>query len=112
MSISNRTRGTLMVVVGAIIMSFEGLLIRQVSVDRWTMICWRGFFVFSTLSIGMIVCWRRRFLSRFFAIGWTGVDRGGHYGHRQYLFRNRVHPHLDLQYTGYHQRRSIDSSII
>jgi len=73
MSISNRTRGTLMVVVGAIIMSFEGLLIRQVSVDRWTMICWRGFFVFSTLSIGMIVCWRRRFLSRFFAIGWTGV---------------------------------------
>jgi len=73
MSISNRTRGTLMVVVGAIIMSFEGLLIRQVSVDRWTMICWRGFFVFSTLSIGMIICWRRRFLSRVFAIGWTGV---------------------------------------
>ncbi|MEA1928711.1 MAG: EamA family transporter [Candidatus Auribacterota bacterium] len=73
MSISNRTRGTLMVVIGAIIMSFEGLLIRQVSADRWTMICWRGFFVFSTLSIGMIVCWRRRLLSRFFAIGWTGV---------------------------------------
>ena len=73
MSISNRMRGTLMVVVGAIIMSFEGLLIRQVSADRWTMIYWRGIFVFFTLSSALTVCWRRKVFSRYRAIGWTGV---------------------------------------
>ena len=73
MSLSNHTRGTLMVVVGATIMSFEGLLIRQVSADRWTMIYWRGFFVFLSLSTGLIFYWRRQVFSRFRAIGWTGV---------------------------------------
>ncbi len=73
MTLSDRTRGTLMVVVGVTVLSFQGVLIRQVSADRWTLICWRGFFIFLSLSIGMIVCWRRRAFSRFRAIGWTGV---------------------------------------
>ncbi len=73
MTLSDRTLGTLMVVVGVTVLSFQGLLIRQISADRWTLICWRGFFMFLSLSIGLMVCWRRRALSRFRAIGWTGV---------------------------------------
>lgn len=73
MTISDQTRGTLMVVIAVTVMSVEGLLIRQVTTDRWTLICWRGSFTFLSLLIGMTVCWRRRTLSRFFAIGWPGV---------------------------------------
>ena len=73
MTLSNQTRGTLMVVVAVFVLSIEGLLIRYVSADRWTLICWRGLLVFISLSIGLIVCWRRRSLSRFLAIGWNGV---------------------------------------
>jgi len=71
--ISNRTRGTLMVVAGVLLLSVQGLLIRQVAANRWTLICCRGFLMFVSLSIGLTVCWRRRSLSRFLAIGWTGV---------------------------------------
>jgi len=73
MTLSDRTRGTLMAVVGVTVLSFQGLLIRQVSADSWTLICLYGFFMFLSLSIGLIVCWRRRAFSRFRAIGWTGV---------------------------------------
>ena len=73
MTFSDRTRGTLMVVIGVTVLSIQGLLIRQVSANRWTLICWRGFLMFISLSIGLSVCWRRRSLSRFLAIGWTGV---------------------------------------
>jgi len=76
MTLSDRTRGTLMVVIGVTVLSFQGLLIRQVSADRWTLICWYGFFMFLSLSIGLIVCWRRRAFSRIRAIGWTGVIAG------------------------------------
>ena len=70
---SNRARGTLMVVAGALLLSVQGLLIRQVTADRWTLIYWRGFLMFVSLAIGMIICWRRRSLSRFLAIGWPGL---------------------------------------
>jgi len=73
MTLSNQTRGTLIMVIGVTALSIQGLLIRQVSADRWTLICWRGFFLFLSLSIGLIVCWRRRAFSRFRAIGWKGV---------------------------------------
>lgn len=72
-TLSDRTRGTLMVVVAVIVLSIQGLLIRQISTDRWTLIFWRGLFMFFSISIGMIVCWRRQAFSRFRAIGWTGV---------------------------------------
>lgn len=62
-----------MVIIAVTVMSVEGLLIRQVTTDRWTLICWRGPFTFLSLLIGMTVCWRRRTLSRFCAIGWPGV---------------------------------------
>jgi len=52
MTLSNQTRGTLMVVVAVFVLSIEGLLIRYVSADRWTLICWRGLLVFISLSIG------------------------------------------------------------
>jgi drug/metabolite transporter (DMT)-like permease len=73
MAISDRTRGTLLVVTGVLFLSVQGLLIRQVSASRWTLICWRGFLMFVSLSIGLTICWRRRSLSRFLAIGWPGV---------------------------------------
>lgn len=73
MTISDQARGTLMVVVGVIFISFEGLLVRQVSTDRWTLICWRGFFSFVCISTWLLFFWRQETLSRCLRIGWTGI---------------------------------------
>ena len=71
--LSDQTRGTLLVVAAVLVLSIQGLIIRWICVDRWTLIFWRGFFMFLSLSIVLIICWRRQTYSRFLAIGWTGV---------------------------------------
>lgn len=73
MTISDRMRGTIMVVCGMLVLSIEGSLIRWVTTDRWTLMFWRGLFMFLSLSLGFIACRSKRRLSSFCAIGWTGV---------------------------------------
>lgn len=73
MTISERTRGTLMVVIGVTVLSIQGLLIRQITADRWTLICCRGFFMFISLAIWLSLSWRRRAFSQCRRIGWAGL---------------------------------------
>ncbi len=73
MILSDRTRGTLMVVIGVAVLSIQGLLIRYVSADRWTLICCRGIFMFAVLSIWLSLSWRRRAFSQCRRIGWAGL---------------------------------------
>lgn len=77
MTRSDQTRGTLMVVGGVLILSVQGLLIRQVSANHWTLICWRGFFTFISLLLWLLFSWRSRTLSRCLRIGWPGVVAAG-----------------------------------
>lgn len=62
-----------MVVIAVFVLSIQGLLVRLISVDRWTMICWSGFFSFVSLSIGFIFFWRGQTLSRFVETGLSGI---------------------------------------
>lgn len=73
MVISGSTRGTLMVVIGVTVLSIQGLLIRHVTSDRWALICWRGFFMFISLSFWLFLSWRRQVFSYCRRIGWSGL---------------------------------------
>ena len=70
-----RTRGTLLVVLSAIIWSLGGLLVRLIEADEWTTIFWRSLFATLTLvSCFPIVLGRNaRFLAAFRALGWPGL---------------------------------------
>lgn len=73
MAFSNQSRGTLMVVVAVTLISVEGLLVRQISADRWSLICWRGVLMFMSLTLWLIVCWRSQTPSKFRLIGIPGL---------------------------------------
>ncbi|MGP8290968.1 DMT family transporter [Vreelandella zhanjiangensis] len=48
-------RGLLMVILGVVFLSFDGLLIRLADTDGWTIVFWRGFLMFSVLGLLCLV---------------------------------------------------------
>lgn len=51
---STYRKGLLMVVLGVVLLSFDGLLIRLAHADGWTIVFWRGFLMFCVL--GALCC--------------------------------------------------------
>lgn len=51
MQLSAYQRGLLMVVLGVVFLSFDGLLIRLANTDGWTIVFWRGFLMFCVLGL-------------------------------------------------------------
>ncbi|RUR35638.1 DMT family transporter [Vreelandella populi] len=51
MPVSPYQRGLLMVILGVVFLSFDGLLIRLADTDGWTIVFWRGFLMFSVLGL-------------------------------------------------------------
>jgi len=58
MQLTTYQRGLLIVVLGVVFLSFDGLLIRLAATDGWTVIFWRGFLMFWVL--GLICCLGQR----------------------------------------------------
>ena len=61
MQASPYQRGLLMVILGVVFLSFDGLLIRLANTDGWTIVFWRGFLMFSVL--GLLCCVGNRLAS-------------------------------------------------
>lgn len=51
MLLSSYQRGLLIVVLGVVFLSFDGLLIRLADTDGWTIVFWRGFLMFCVLGL-------------------------------------------------------------
>ncbi|HCR98368.1 MAG: DMT family transporter [Halomonas sp.] len=51
MQLSGYQRGLLMVVLGVVFLSFDGLLIRLADTEGWTIVFWRGFLMFCVLGL-------------------------------------------------------------
>ena len=51
MQLSTYQRGLLIVVLGVVFLSFDGLLIRLAATDGWTVIFWRGLLMFCVLGL-------------------------------------------------------------
>lgn len=54
MPLSAYQRGLLMVILGVVFLSFDGLLIRLADTDGWTIVFWRGFLMLCVL--GLLCC--------------------------------------------------------
>ncbi|GEN26463.1 membrane protein [Halovibrio variabilis] len=51
MQLSSYQRGLLIVVLGVVFLSFDGLLIRLADTDGWTIVFWRGLLMFCVLGL-------------------------------------------------------------
>lgn len=71
--LKQRRLGILIVGLGVIVLSAEGLVIRSLSVDQWTILQWRGILMFFTLAAYLAISSRRDFRDRMFKIGISGL---------------------------------------
>jgi drug/metabolite transporter (DMT)-like permease len=65
--------GLFLIIMAAAVDSLSGLFTRLVVADTWTMIFWRGIFAALFVFGFTFVRYRRRALSVFLGVGWTGA---------------------------------------
>ena len=68
-----RRRGLLIVGLGVVVLSAEGVVIRSLSVDQWTILQWRGTLMCAALAAYIAVSSRGEFAERMFRLGGAGV---------------------------------------
>ncbi|MDP6786695.1 MAG: DMT family transporter [Rhodospirillales bacterium] len=67
-------RGLMLSTAGMVILSPDALLLRLVgNADIWAVIFYRTLFMACTIALGLLVHYRRRFLTAFRQIGWLGL---------------------------------------
>jgi len=73
---SEYLRGLLICIAGVVLLSVEGLLIRLLGLDLWSVIWWRGALVAATVMAGLLVFARGRVRRMFAAVGAPGAVAG------------------------------------
>ncbi len=71
--LSDHTKGMLITVASALVVSPDSLLIRLVSTDLWTLMFWRGLLICLALGAGLAATQRGQLLDKLTAIGWSGL---------------------------------------
>jgi drug/metabolite transporter (DMT)-like permease len=71
--LKQRRRGILIVALGVVVLSTEGLVIRSVTVDQWTLLQWRGGLMFAALAAYLAISSRGEFRERMFGLGAPGL---------------------------------------
>ena len=70
---SPHLKGILLALAGVVVISPDGLLIRLISVDHWTLLFWRGLLIATALSAAQLVMRGRAIVTSFTAIGRLGL---------------------------------------
>ena len=70
---SQHLKGILLALAGVVVISPDGLLIRLISVDHWTLLFWRGVLIAVALSSAQLVMRGRTIVASFTAIGRLGL---------------------------------------
>ena len=70
---SDHLFGMLLAVVGIIVLSPDGLILRLIDADRWTVIYWRGLLPAIALSTFLVLQYGRDVPAQFCAIGMAGL---------------------------------------
>lgn len=86
MPISDRSRGTILSLVGVSILSMDALALRLSSTSPWAMCFWRGPFMAIALFIGLRVYYGRSWVQHCRTIGWVGILTAFLLGGRHLLF--------------------------
>jgi len=79
MQASERSKGIWISLLGVFILSPDSLLIRLAGLGDLTLIFYRGFFSAITITVLLLVFYRRKFLSVVTGIGWAGLLNGALY---------------------------------
>lgn len=78
--LSTHAKGLLITGFGVLVMTPDGLLVRLVEADPWTLLFWRGLLAAIGLAVGLTVIYRRDTWRVFRQIGWAGVFTGAVFG--------------------------------
>ena len=70
---SRHVKGILLALAGVIVISPDGLLIRLISLDHWTLLFWRGALIAAALLAAQLVMRGRAIVASFTAIGRLGL---------------------------------------
>ncbi len=70
---TEQTKGLLITVAGVLAITPDGLLVRLVSVDEWTILFWRGALSALAIACGLLLVHRRNVALHFRLIGKTGL---------------------------------------
>ena len=78
--LSTHTKGLLITGFGVLVMTPDGLLVRLVEADPWTLLFWRGLLAAIGLTLGLSLIYRRDTWRLFRQMGWAGVLTGVIFG--------------------------------
>ena len=70
---SQHLKGILLALAGVVVISPDGLLIRLISVDHWTLLFWRGLLIAIAIGVAQLAMRGREIVSAFTAIGRRGL---------------------------------------
>ena len=70
---SQHLRGLFLTTLGVLILTPDGLLIRLIDTDVFTLMFWRGLLGCTAITVSYAIWYRRRWVSEYQAIGLTGV---------------------------------------
>lgn len=73
LGLSRPAFGLLITFIGVVVLSFEGVLIRSIKVDSWTLLFLRGLLAFPGLFLFFLIVERRGWRSQVRSMGWAGV---------------------------------------
>jgi drug/metabolite transporter (DMT)-like permease len=87
---TDRNKGLLMSLLGAFILSPDGLIIRILGLDNATLLFYRGAFSAIIISTLLLLYYRKRFLSVVLGIGWIGILNGVMFAVTNIAFINSI----------------------
>jgi len=68
-----RTKGTLLTALGVLVLTPDGLLVRLIDTDAWTLLIWRGFLFAIAITLFYLLTQPARFLGLFKKMGTAGI---------------------------------------
>jgi len=73
LGLSQQAFGLMITFIGVVVLSFEGVLIRSIKVDSWTLLFLRGLLAFPGLCLFFLVVERRGWRKQVRSMGWAGA---------------------------------------
>ena len=77
MTLFNKVPGTVLVLLGALCLSFGGIIVKSFEgANLWQILFWRQIFFSITVAIYLIITFKKNFFKSFFASGFPGLIAG------------------------------------
>ena len=66
-------KGLFLTFLGVVFISPDGLLVRLIDTDSWTLSFWRGILTGATIGLFLLFYYRGEFISKIRGMGWPGL---------------------------------------